>query len=32
QRGGWRTIVLMWQLRWAYWRGVPADQLAARYR
>jgi len=32
QCGGWRTIVLMWQLRWAYWRGVPADQLAARYR
>ena len=32
QRGGWRTIFLMWQLRWAYWRGVPADQLAARYR
>ncbi|MEC7433036.1 MAG: glycosyl transferase, partial [Pseudomonadota bacterium] len=27
-----RTIFLMWQLRWAYWRGVPADQLAARYR
>lgn len=32
QRGGWRTIFLMWQLRWAYWRGVPADQLAARYQ
>ena len=32
QRGGWRTIFLMWQLRWVYWRGVPADQLAARYR
>jgi rSAM/selenodomain-associated transferase 2 len=32
QRGGWRTICLMWQLRWAYWRGVPADQLAVRYR
>ena len=27
-----RTIVLMWQLRFAYWRGVPADQLAKRYR
>ncbi|MGC8121035.1 TIGR04283 family arsenosugar biosynthesis glycosyltransferase [Marinobacter sp. VGCF2001] len=32
ERGSWRTILLMWQLRWAYWRGVPADQLAARYQ
>lgn len=31
-RGVWRTIVLMWRLRWAYWRGVPAEQLAQRYR
>ena len=31
-RGVWRTILLMWQFRWAYWRGVPASQLAARYR
>jgi rSAM/selenodomain-associated transferase 2 len=30
--GVWRTMVLMWQLRWAYWRGVPAEQLARRYR
>jgi hypothetical protein len=30
--GVWRTIVLMWRLRWAWWRGAPADQLAARYR
>jgi GT2 family glycosyltransferase len=29
--GAWRTIVLMWRLRWAYWRGVPADELARRY-
>ncbi|MEO5354089.1 MAG: TIGR04283 family arsenosugar biosynthesis glycosyltransferase [Magnetococcus sp. XQGC-1] len=29
--GVWRTIFLMWQLRWAYWLGVPADALAARY-
>lgn len=29
--GSWRTIWLMWQLRWAYWRGVPAAQLAERY-
>lgn len=32
QRGVWRTVVLMWRLRWLYWRGVPAEQLAARYR
>ncbi len=31
-RGSWRTIWLMWQLRWAYWRGVPAEQLSERYR
>jgi rSAM/selenodomain-associated transferase 2 len=31
-RGVWHTIVLMWRLRWAYWRGVPADLLAQRYR
>lgn len=30
-RGSWRTIWLMWQLRWAYWRGTPAEQLAERY-
>lgn len=32
QRGVWRTIVLMWRLRFAYWRGVPAEQLARLYR
>ncbi len=32
QRGVWRTIVLMWRLRWAYWRGVPAEALAQAYR
>ncbi len=32
QRGAWRTIVLMWRLRWLYWRGVSADRLAAAYR
>ena len=32
QRGLWRTIVLMWRLRWAYWRGTPAAALADRYR
>lgn len=32
ERGLWRTIFLMWRLRWAYWRGVPASQLAKAYR
>jgi rSAM/selenodomain-associated transferase 2 len=32
QRGVWRTIVLMWRLRWQYWRGVPAEVLARAYR
>ncbi|MGV8892508.1 MAG: TIGR04283 family arsenosugar biosynthesis glycosyltransferase [Burkholderiaceae bacterium] len=31
-RGVWRTILLMWRLRWQYWRGVPANQLAQAYR
>ncbi|MFW2353918.1 TIGR04283 family arsenosugar biosynthesis glycosyltransferase [Hydrogenophaga sp.] len=31
-RGIWRTILLMWRLRWAYWRGAPADQLAQLYK
>ncbi len=30
--GVWRTILLMWRLRWAYWRGVPAQKLADAYR
>lgn len=30
--GVWRTIVLMWCLRWLYWAGVPASQLARAYR
>jgi rSAM/selenodomain-associated transferase 2 len=32
QRGVWRTIVLMWCLRLAYFLGAPADQLARLYR
>ena len=32
RRGVWPTIVLMWRLRWRYWRGVPADELAKAYR
>lgn len=31
-RGVWPTIWLMWRLRWAYWRGTPAEQLAEEYR
>lgn len=27
-----RTIWLMWRLRWAYWRGTSAEQLARYYR
>lgn len=29
--GVWRTILLMWRLRFEYWRGVPVTRLAARY-
>lgn len=32
QRGVWRTILLMWRLRFDYWRGIEAAQLAERYR
>lgn len=32
QRGVWRTMVLMWRLRWAFWRGADPSDLAARYR
>ncbi|MCU0870274.1 MAG: TIGR04283 family arsenosugar biosynthesis glycosyltransferase [Burkholderiales bacterium] len=31
-RGVWRTIVLMWRLRFAWWRGVAPEVLAKRYR
>lgn len=30
--GVWRTIVLMWRLRWQYWRGVPVEKIAQAYR
>lgn len=30
--GPWRTIFLMWRLRFDYWRGVPAHRLARSYR
>ncbi len=29
--GIWQTILLMWRLRWAFWRGVPASSLAKFY-
>lgn len=32
QRGAWRTIWLMWSLRFAYWRGADPAALARRYR
>lgn len=32
QRGVWRTILLMWWLRWRYWRGTPVEDLAKAYR
>ena len=32
QRGVWLTIVLMWRLRWRYWRGESAARLAQAYR
>lgn len=31
-RGVWRTILLMWRMRWAYWLGASAESLAERYR
>ncbi len=30
--GAWATIRLMWRLRWRYWRGASADDLAREYR
>lgn len=30
--GVFRTVWLMWTLRWRYWRGTPADVLARAYR
>ena len=32
ERGAWRTIVLMWRLRWRYWRGESPAVLARAYR
>ena len=30
--GVWKTIWLMWRLRWAYWRGADTAELARWYR
>ena len=30
--GPWRTIFLMWRLRWRYWRGESPESLAQAYR
>ncbi|MCG2580115.1 MAG: TIGR04283 family arsenosugar biosynthesis glycosyltransferase [Marinobacter sp.] len=32
QGGAWRTIFLMWRLRWRYWRGESPETLANAYR
>ena len=31
-RGVWRTVLLMWRLRFAYWRGTAPEHLAQLYR
>lgn len=31
-RGVWRTIWLMWCLRWRYWRGASPEALARAYK
>ena len=32
KHGAWRTIFLMWMLRWRYWRGESPESLAQIYR
>ncbi|MBZ2168242.1 TIGR04283 family arsenosugar biosynthesis glycosyltransferase [Marinobacter sp. F4216] len=32
KHGPWRTIFLMWRLRWRYWRGESPESLAREYR
>ncbi|XKE44732.1 TIGR04283 family arsenosugar biosynthesis glycosyltransferase [Halomonas organivorans] len=32
RHGVWRTILLMWRLRWRYWRGAAPERLARAYR
>jgi rSAM/selenodomain-associated transferase 2 len=31
-QGPWRTVFLMWRLRWRYWRGESPESLAQAYR
>lgn len=31
KHGVWRTILLMWKLRWQYYRGVSPDELFTQY-
>lgn len=31
QHGVWRTVLLMWRLRFDYWRGTPPEELMKRY-
>lgn len=31
-RGVWRTVWLMWTLRWRYWHGAAPEDLARAYR
>ena len=31
KHGPWRTVFLMWRLRWDYWRGVTPEVLVRRY-
>lgn len=32
QHGPWRTVLLMWRLRWLYWLGTSPERLAQLYR
>lgn len=32
KQGPWRTVFLMWRLRWRYWRGESPESLAEAYR
>ncbi len=32
KHGIWKTILLMWRLRWQYWRGVSIEKIAENYR
>lgn len=32
KHGPWRTVLLMWRIRWRYWRGESPEVLARLYR